>query len=411
MGGPEFKRNILSYVANLAQQFPIVAIIGARQVGKTTLAKQVGADWLYMDLEKTSDFDRIANDPEFFFKQYSQHVIFDEAQQLPELFSALRSVVDENREQKNRFILTGSSSPELLSNISESLAGRIAIIELGTLKANEYYHKPISSFYDIFQAPLSKENVSLALPQLSPGEIQAFWFTGGYPEPLLGDKAFYQEWMTDYQSAYVNRDIARLFPRLNKIAYRRFITMLGKLSSKIINKSDLARSIGVTQPTISEYLDIANGTFLWRRLPSFEKNLNKSVVKMPRGHIRDSGLLHHLLHINSLESLQGDPIAGFSFESFVIEEILKGLQDAHLRHVDAYYYRTRSGAEIDLILEGSFGILPIEIKYGYQVSRNQLHALNAFIDKNKLSFGVLINQSERVEWLTDKIVKVPAGCL
>lgn len=217
--------------------------------------------------------------------------------------------------------------------------------------------------------------------------------------------------MTDYQSAYVNRDIARLFPRLNKIAYRRFISMLGKLSSKIINKSELARSIGVTQPTITEYLDIADGTFLWRRLPSFERNINKSVVKMPRGHIRDTGLLHHLLHIDTLESLQSDPIAGFSFEAFVIEEILKGLQDARLRQVDAYYYRTRSGAEIDLILEGPFGVLPIEIKYGYQVSRHQLRALNDFVDKNKLPFGVLINQSEEVEWLSDRIVKIPAGCL
>ena len=340
----EFKRNIFSYLTELMKNFPIVAIVGARQVGKTTLAKQAGRNWLYMDLEKASDFDRVASDPEFFFKQHPQQVIFDEAQQLPSLFSTLRSVIDENRGQKNRFILTGSSSPELLSNIAESLAGRIATIELGTLKANEYYHKPLSAFYEIFQAPLSKENISFDSPQLSPQEIQAFWFTGGYPEPLLADKTFYQEWMTGYQSAYINRDIAKLFPRLNKIAYRRFITMLGKLSSKIINKSDLARSISVTQPTITEYLEIANGTFLWRRLASFEKNINKSIIKMPRGHIRDSGLLHHLLHINSLENLQSDPIAGFSFEAFVIEEILKGLQDAHLRHVDSYYYRTRSGS-------------------------------------------------------------------
>ena len=406
-----YKRNISPYLHDLIKQFPVVAIIGARQAGKTTLAKHIGAGWMYMDLERSSDFDRFMRDPEFFFRQNPRQVIFDEAQQVPELFSTLRSVIDDNRSEKGRFILTGSSSPELLSHISESLAGRIAVIELGTLKANEFYHKPISPLYQLFQEPLSTKNVELMTPQLSPEEIQRFWFTGGYPEPLQSDHAFYQEWMTDYESAYINRDIARLFPGLNTLAYRRFITMLGKLSSKIINKSDLARSIGVSQPTISEYLEIANATFLWRRLPSFKKNSSKSLVKMPRGHIRDSGLLHHLLHISTLQSLQSDIIAGFSFESFVIEEILKGLQDSRLRHVDAYYYRTRAGAEIDLIVEGPFGILPVEIKYGYQVSRNQLRSLSDFIEKNKLPLGILVNQSDHMEWLTDKIIQVPAGCL
>ena len=408
---PLFKRNVFNYLLDLKEKYPVLAIVGARQVGKTTLAKAVAKDFLYMDLEKASNFDRLANDPEFFFKQHPQHIIFDEAQALPELFPILRSVIDENRSQKGRFILTGSSSSEILHNISESLAGRITIIELGTLKANEYYQQPLSKFYQLFEQPLKKDNVIIHSPSLSIQQIQNFWFLGGYPEPILGDQSFYREWMTDYQSTYINRDIAKLFPRLDRVAYRRFITMLGKLSSKIINKSDLARSIGVSQPTISEYLDIANGTFVWRQLLSFENNVNKSIIKMPRGHMRDSGLLHHLLHIDSLESLQNDPIAGFSFEAFVIEEMLKGLQDARIRHFDAYYYRTRSGAEIDLILEGSFGLLPIEIKYGYQVSRSQLRTLNDFIIKNNVSFGMLVNQSDRMEWLTDNILQVPIGCL
>lgn len=404
-------RNIFNYAKKLLSQFPVLAIIGARQVGKTVLAKSLGQDWLYMDLERPGDFDHLVRDSEFFFKQYPEHVIFDEVQLSPQLFSTLRSVIDEKRQQKNRFILTGSSSPELLSRISESLAGRIVVIELGTLKANEYYHKPLSPFYEIFQQSLSKENIVIHQPQLTISQVQEFWFKGGYPEPILESEEFYEEWMIAYQAAYINRDIATLFPKLDKIAYRRFINMLGSLSSKIINKSDLARSIGVSQPTISDYLDIAEGTFLWRRLSGFEKNASKSIVKMPRGHIRDSGLLHHLLNINSLKRLQQDPIAGFSFEAFVIEEILKGLQDAHLRQVNAYYYRTRNGAEIDLILEGPFGVVPIEIKYGYQVARGQLRHLNEFVIENQLPFGILINQSEKIEWLTEHIIQIPAGCL
>ena len=411
MTGFTFKRNILSYLIDLIEKFPAIAIIGARQVGKTTLAKTVGHNFFYMDLEKGSDYDRLASDPEFFFKQHPTRIIFDEAQELPELFPILRSVIDEQRSLKGRFIITGSSSPELLHNISESLAGRIAIIELGTLKANEYYQQPLSNFYDIFSMSLSKKHIPITLPLLTIQQIQMFWLKGGYPEPINQNEEFYRDWMTDYQLTYVNRDIAKLFPRLNKVNYRRFITMLGRLSSKIINKNDLARSLNVSQPTVSEYLDIASGTFLWRQLSSFENSISKNVIKMPRGHICDSGLLHSLLHINNLEKLHNDPIVGFSFEAFVIEEILKGLQDARIRDFEAYYYRTRSGAEIDLILEGAFGLLPIEIKYGFNVSRKQLQTLTGFIEKNNLEFGLLINQSERIEWLTNKIIQIPVGCL
>jgi predicted AAA+ superfamily ATPase len=408
---PRLARNISGYLSDLLTQFPCVAILGARQVGKTTLAKTAMPDWLYLDLERSLDLDRLTHDVAFFFKQHPNHVIFDEAQLYPELFAALRGVIDEDRQQKGRFILTGSSSPELLSNISETLAGRIAIIELGTLKMNEYYQAPLSDFYEIFKNPLNKNQISISPPQFNYEKVQSHWLKGGYPEPRQGDENYYQEWFVDYQATYVNRDIARLFPHLDKLAYRRFTGMLGKLSSHIINKSELARSLSVSQPTVSDYLDIAEGTFLWRKLNSYESNPNKSIVKMPRGHIRDSGLLHHILRLNSLEQLQQDPIAGFSFESFVIEEILKGLQDARCRSVDYYYYRTRSGAEIDLILEGSFGTLPIEIKYGVRVARQQLKALSEFIDNQKLPFGLVINQAEKVEWLTETILQVPVGCL
>jgi predicted AAA+ superfamily ATPase len=369
----------------------------------------VGQDFLYIDLEKPSDYDRVQRDTEFFFKQHPREVIFDEAQLCPQLFSVLRGVIDENREENGRFILTGSSSPELLQNISESLAGRVAIVELGTLKANEFFHQPLSDFYQLFKEPLVKENMVIESTPIDFQDLQKMWFQGGYPEPCQADdELFYQEWMTAYETTYVNRDVARLFPKLDKIAYRRFIAMLGELSSKIINKSDLARSIGVSVPTISDYLDIAAGTFLWRSLPSFDHNVTKRIVKMPRGHIRDTGLLHHLLHIHSLEQLQSHVIAGFSFEAFVIEEILKGLQAARIP-ANAYYYRTYSGAEIDLILEGSFGLLPLEIKYGSTVLGRQLRTMTEFLADHQLPVGLLINQADKIEWLTDNILQVPAG--
>ena len=406
-----FQRNITPYALDLLAQYPVLAIVGARQVGKTNLSKIIAPNFKYFDLERHSDFDRIAYDPELFFKQYPSHVIFDEAQLYPALFPLLRSIVDSNRTEYGRFIITGSSSPELLSAISESLAGRVAIIELGTLKANEFYSQPLSDFYHIFHAPLNKNNIAIHSRPLNLTQIQTCWFQGGYPEPISRNADFYQEWMVDYQSTYLNRDIAQLFPKLDKTSYRILLTMLSKLPNRLINKNDLARAVGVSEPTISHYLEIAAGTFLWRKLPSFEKNIIKSAVKTPKGYIRDSGLMHHLLHIDSLESLQMHPDCGFSFEAFVIEEILKGLQDARVRNVDVNFYRTRSGAEIDLILEGAFGLLPIEIKYASRIARQQLTALIRFIEDHDCAFGILINQGNEIEWITDKIIQIPVGYL
>ena len=405
------QRNITSYLVDMMEKFPALAIIGARQVGKTTLAKTVGHDFTYVDLEKPSDYDRVTRDPEFFLKQTPSNIIFDEAQLYPELFAVLRGVIDEQRDKKGRFIITGSSSTELLQNVSESLAGRIAIIELGTLKANELFHEPLSDFYHQFKQSLSPDTFKIESRPRSFDHIQEAWFKGGYPEPCgRHDDSYYQEWMTNYETTYVNRDIARLFPKLDKVAFRRFITMLGELSSKTLNKSDIGRSISVTEPTVSDYIDIANGTFIWRSMPSFEQNVTKRIVKMPRGHIRDTGLLHHLLRIGSLKQLQSSVVAGFSFEAFVIEEILKGLQDVRVQ-TEAYYYRTHSGAEIDLVLKGNFGILPVEIKYGSTILSRQLRSMTEFIQAHRLPFGVLINQADRIEWLTKNIIQVPAGYL
>lgn len=426
MSGP-YVRNCFTYATSLMRQFSALAIIGARQVGKTTLAKQLAPDFFYIDLEKPSEYDRFVRDPEFFFKQHQTHIIFDEAQLCPPLFAVLRGVIDEQPKIKGRFIITGSSSPMLLENISESLAGRIAIIELGTLKANERVRRPLSDFYQLFSsekrgaiAASSKrvqqekllKTLGIESKPLSFKIIQQAWLQGGYPEPVLStSQTYYHEWMVQYELTYVQRDIARLFPLLDKITYRRFLTMLGKLSGNIINKSALARALHVSEPTVARYLEIAQGTFLWRQLPSFENNITKSIVKMPKGFIRDSGLLHHLLRISSLESLYMDPIVGGSFEAFVIEELLKGLQDSGIRQVEAYYYRTRGGSEIDLIIEGDFGLLPIEIKYGSTILGRQLRGLTEFISAQKLPFGIVINQSDQAQWLTPNILQVPVGYL
>ncbi|NNM58369.1 MAG: ATP-binding protein [Legionellales bacterium] len=406
----DIKRNMASKLETLLEFFPIVSIVGARQVGKTTLARQIRPDWHYFDLENPYDYDRISQDPVLFFQQYSDRVIIDEAQRYPVLFQVLRGVIDQQRKKKGRFILTGSSSPLLLQNITESLAGRIAIVELGTLKANEYYQVPLSPFYQLFENKLDKNCLPTGVSLLTNEQMHLIWLKGGYPEPVLSSNAMlYQLWMEQYYNAYISRDIAQLFPRLNQMIYNRFIYMLGKLSGTIINKSELARALEISETSVREYIKIANGTFIWRSLPSFESDSMKTVIKMPKGHLADTGLLHHVLRINSTDDLFRDPQVGRSFESFVVEEIIKGLQATLAVNWQPYYYRTRNGAEIDLVLQGDFGILPIEIKYGVVTPRKRLIALDNFIKERNLPFGIVINQSKECYWLTENIIQIPVG--
>lgn len=405
------KRNLYGKIIDLLEYFPIVVILGARQTGKTTLAKQIGQGWKYFDLENIRDYDQFVTDPNFIFERYPEKLIIDEAQEFPELFKILRGVVDTNRNKKGRFILTGSSSPLLKDNVVESLAGRVAIVELGTLKINEYFNKPLSPFYNLFKQKLAREHLIQGSPIFSRSEIEKIWLKGGYPEPIHYDKKHYQQWMQAYFDTYINRDLAKLFPKLNKIAYRRFINILSNLSGCILNKSNIARSIEVSENTVRDYLEIAQGTYIFRLLPSYENSKAKSLIKMPKGYLRDTGVLHYLQRIDDQDSLYGNPIVGKSFEGFVVEELIKGLQDAGITNTGAYYYRTKHGAEIDLILEGYFGTLPIEIKYSSTVSIRNLVTLERFVQDNNLPFGMLINQADSVVWLRPNIIQVPVGWL
>ncbi len=409
----DVKRNIENKLNRLLDIFPVVMLVGARQTGKTTLSRKTRPEWKYFDLEKGSDYDFITRDYDFFFSEYPGHIIIDEAQEAPELFRQLRGVIDTKRSESGRFILTGSSSPDLLQQASDSLAGRIAIVEVGTLKMNEIQQQPLPEFYDLFENELVIESLNHLKKLTCPvDDVISFFLRGGYPEPVLAtDDYVYNIWMENYYRTYINRDIKKLFPRLDAIRYRRFISMLSSLSGTIINKAQLGRSVDVSEVTIRDYLDIADKTFYWRTLPSYENSSSKSIVKMPKGIIRDSGINHYLTGIDSREKLLRSPQVGHNFESFIIEEIIKGIHATNVTRWDYFYFRTKNGAEIDLVLEGSFGLLPIEIKLGQQVTLRQLTALQQFIERNHLPFGLIINNSNEVRMLNEKIIQIPAGCI
>lgn len=392
--------------------FPCVALIGSRQCGKTTLLKTLPKEWRIFDLEKQSDFQNLVQDPDLFFRLNPDKIAIDEAQLMPELFSALRVAVDSDRQNTGRFVITGSSSPKLVRAISESLAGRIGIIEMAPLSFSEVREELSPSF---FQFLTDRVHVREFVDELKPlggiRDVHEFWFRGGYPEPWLKkSKRFHSTWMNQYVGTYLNRDVAKLFPGINENRFRLFVQILAGISGNVINYSDVARSLGVSQPTVRDYFEIADGTFIWRNIPAYTRNTLKRIIKHPKGYMRDSGLLHYLLRIPGVELLSTHPVMGRSWEGLVIEELIRGLH-ATGSGFDYYYYRTGGGAEIDLILEGDFGLIPFEIKYNQTVPTRQLRALKEFIKAQNCRFGLVINNDESPRMYDDKIAGIPFACL
>lgn len=409
------KRNIQGKINDLLNRFPVVAILGARQVGKSTLARQIGSDWKYYDLENHAHFNLINNDPVLFFKENDRKIIIDEAQQSPELFKTLRGVIDQERKLNNRFILTGSASFELVKHISESLAGRIAIIELSSMKMNELRQEPLSSFFNIFEGKVNKKDLSL-LKHLkstrSISEIKQHLLKGGYPDPTIkNDEEFHLDWMENYFNTYINRDMRSLFPQIDLLKYQRVIKMLSSLSGTIINKSEVARSSETSEKSIRDYLQIISGTFFWRELPAYKTSKIKTTLSSSKGHYRDSGLLFFLQNIFTQEELEVYPKLGNAFESFAVEEVMRGVQATKARNLQAYHFRTKAGGEIDLVLEGSFGTVPIEIKYQSHTSKRQLTAMINFIEKLKLPYGIVLNNCETPSLITENIIQIPVGAI
>ena len=338
----------------------------------------------------------------------------DEAQSLPELFPALRVAIDQKRKLKGQFLISGSSSLNILTHISESLAGRMAVFNLSGLSLNEVHGINSNPLYKYLAEKNTKKILQMQ-SQISSRDLLKNCLVVSYPEPILQyNKNFkaHRFWMENYFQSYIKRDIRNIFSGLNIENYQRFVQMLASSSGQILNASEYARSLDTSQPTIKSYFQIANGTFVWRLIESWQKNIKKRIIKKPKGPLQDTGLINYILGINSINNLQGHSLFGRIWESFVIEELLKGFNN-NLITVKPYYYRTRNQAEIDLILEGDFGILPIEIKSGTLTTSKQIATLKSFIKEQNLPLGIIINNSlnPTPTFLSDKILQIPAGCL
>ena len=327
----EIARKLLYEIKESLHYNAVTAILGARQVGKTTLAKSLikeSGEGVYLDLEKPSDQAKLS-DPEAYFDLYKDKLIcLDEIQRVPELFPTIRSIVDESQ---NKFLVLGSASPQLLRQTSETLAGRIAYFELTPFLLVEL-----------------NKLVSLEVYQLR----------GGFPKSILApsDRLAFN-WLKNFQLTFLERDLPNLGFNTPSETLHRLWKMLAHLNGQQLNYSQIGKSLGTSHTTARNYVDILSQTFMIRLLQPYSINLKKRLVKQPKIYIRDTGILHSLLNISTYEELYSHPIYGSSWEVMVIENVIRKYKD-----YEYFYYRTSGGTEVDLILKKASDIIVLEIK-------------------------------------------------
>lgn len=355
------ERRVRALLSARLAAYPAVALVGARQVGKTTLAREIGGR--YFDLEQPGDRTRLDVDwPQVVAADTL--VTLDEAQSWPDVFPRLRGAIDADRKRRGRFLLLGSVSPALMKRVAESLAGRLSLIELTPF--------------------LRSEVPSVDLPD--------HWLRGGYPDGGILDPSRFPRWQADYLSMLAQRDLPTWgFPARPQMTDR-LLRMTAAVNGQLWNASRLGQSLGLSHPTVSSYLEYLEGAFLVRVLRPFAANLKKRLVKSPKLYWRDSGLLHALLRVESHDDLLVQPWVGASWEGFVIEQIISTLQ-AHGVACDPYFLRTSDGYEIDLLLDLGRARWAFEIKLTSEPNPQDLERLDRAADFVRAGTRVLVSQT------------------
>lgn len=380
-------RKIQNEINELLEIFPAVGIIGPRQSGKTTLAKQIIAqlekECIYLDLESHADLAKISEPELFFLNNQDKCIVIDEIQHKPELFPLLRSVIDKHRVPA-RFIILGSASPKIMRDSSESLAGRIAYKELNA--------------FNLFEIINDRKLV------------QKHWFRGGFPESLLArSDNISNKWIDNFITTYIERDLPQLGFGLSSIVIRKLWSMLASNHGNLFNASTLSKALDISAPTVKKYVEFLEEAFLVYSLKPFYYNSNKRLVKSPKIYIRDTGILHFLNFIYDFSQLENNILIGASWEGYVIEQI----RQLANQNTELFFYRTHHGTECDLVLvKGIKPVAAIEIKYssapkiskGFTLSIQDLKTSDNFIITPQ-SDDYILRENIRVVNLEDFIQK------
>ena len=354
------QRRIESLILKHLKQFPAVGILGPRQCGKTTIAKKImkskkKASTYYYDLESPADRNKFY-DPELLFLNTKEDFIIDEVQRMPDLFPILRSVIDKNR-KKGKYLLLGSAALDFVKGSSETLAGRIMFIEAHPFNLTE----------------LKQQSTTL----------KKHWLRGGFPDAWKArTDADVFTWHDGFMKTFVERDLNNMFDTsISSQLMFRMWRMIAHYHAQILNIDALSKSLDVSHSTINKYLDFLEASYMIRRLSSYHISTKKRLVKSPKIYIRDSGIFHYLNDINSSRQLHNHALVGYSFEGYVVEQIIQLLPN----NIKAFFYRTQDGAEVDLILvKGVKAIATIEIKYSLSpsISRGLTESINDLACKN-----------------------------
>ncbi len=395
-------------ISELFRFYPVISILGARQVGKSTLVENLfGTDLDAVVFDPVLDIEDARHDPDFFLQNHPPPVFLDEIQYAPEVLGAIKRRVDRNK-QAGQYILSGSQNLAVLKSISESLAGRVAIAHLLPMTRQELAGEPN---HDFLSRWLAGETPALpaTIGAKPPPQLYPAIRRGGYPGLLnLPDHLISGYWQS-YLHTYIERDV-RMVAQIGSLqTFGQFISLLAALSSQEVNHANLGRELGVDRKTSRAWLETAQATFLWFAVPAFTRNPIKRIAGKAKGYFADPGFICHLQKIGSGEVIGGHPLKGALFETYVVMEILKTIQ-AWPMPPNLYHFRSYGGAEVDLILEQNGVLHPIEIKAKSNPTRNDGRGIGAFREcfpTEQIGPGLIVCAVEKPRRLAENLFAIP----